>query len=136
MAATGQYRDARGYKVLDVDAGDVVSKAIGFQPTAVARVQEADRETAAMVALVRMREQEIAAEWAKGIAEGKASEAAIRAREKMAAWNEKNPEAPIRIKIGDVLKRARNMMLERSQRIEKTAPKEIRQEVGRRLREE
>ncbi len=133
MASTGIYTDQRGYKVLDVDGWDALSKGIGFQPTAVSQVQEADRTAQAMVARVRMAESEIAAKWAKGIAEGD-SDTIQEARDEVAEWNEKNPEAPIKIKLADVLKRAQKMRQSRAERIEKTAPKEVRAEVGRILR--
>lgn len=39
MAATGMYRDTKGYKVIDT----TLAKAIGLQPKSVAEVQEANR---------------------------------------------------------------------------------------------
>jgi hypothetical protein len=130
MAGAGQYQDDRGYKVVDTTGTDVLAKAIGFQPGAVAQVQDADRAAQQMVSLARTRESEIAMKWAKGIAQ-KDMGLQQEARRELADWNEKNPETPIRIKLQDVLKRARNMMLNRSVRIEKTAPKEVRQEARR-----
>src|SRR5205085_1926828 len=91
MAGSGQYKDDRGYKVLDVTAGDVIGKAIGFQPGAVAAVQEADSAARQMVSLVRTRESEIAQKWAQGIAE-KDPGNQQQARRELADWNEKNPE--------------------------------------------
>jgi N12 class adenine-specific DNA methylase len=130
MNASGQYKDERGYKVIDVTPGDVAAKAIGFQPGAVAKASEADRSAQQMVNLARMREGEIAAKWAKGIAE---RDQALQqeARRELADWNDKNPSTPIRIRLQDVLRRSRKMMQSRAQRIEGTAPKEVRQEARR-----
>jgi N12 class adenine-specific DNA methylase len=130
MAVTGEYRDTKGYKVLDVDGADAAAKAIGFQPRAVSIVQEGDRAAQQMAARARMREDEIARKWAKGFADGK-EDLKTEARAELQDWNEKNPEAPIKIKIGDVLKRAHKMRQSRAERIEKAAPKEVRQEARR-----
>lgn len=135
MAATGQYRDARGYKVMEVDAADAAAKAIGFQPGDVARVQQADRAAQVMVANARLREAEISAKWAQALVD-KDVAAQQEARKMVLDWNEKNPETPIKIRLGDVLKRAKNMQRTRAERIEKSAPKEVRQEARRLMREE
>jgi hypothetical protein len=42
MAATGMYRDTKGYKVIDTTLAEAAAKAIGFQPKSVAEVQEAN----------------------------------------------------------------------------------------------
>ncbi len=136
MATSGQYKDARGYKVMDVDGVDAAAKLIGFQPSAVARVQEADRETQSMVALTKLRESEIAGDWAKAVADGKPQEGRQRAQEQLEDWNSKNPETPIKIKLQDILRRAQNMRMNRSDRLEKTAPKEIRATVRERTQRE
>ena len=134
MSATGIYDDKRGYKVLDVTGADALAKGIGFNPSAVATVQEGDRQIQQMIALARMRESEIAAQWAKAIVDGDA-DGVIDAREAIALWNFRNPESPIRIRPQDVLKRARNMRKSRAERLESSAPKEVRSEVRRQLQE-
>ena len=132
MATSGKYKDERGYKVMDVDGYDALAKGIGFQPGDVAKVQASDRAVQSMVALTRLRESEISAEWAKAVAERDAA-GQQKARAKVQDWNEKNPMSPIKIRMGDILKRAKNMNMDRSERIAKTAPKEVRQEVRRQL---
>ena len=132
MASSGIYKDQRGYKVLDVDGYDALAKGLGFQPSDVSRVQEADRATQGMVGVVKLRESEIAAKWAKGIAENK-PDVVQEAREEIAAWNARNPATPIKIRPGDVLRRAQQMRMDRSERILKTTPKEVRAEAGRML---
>lgn len=133
MLSTGQYKNERGDKVIDTTTADAIFKGIGFQPGDVAQAQQADSAAQSMVALARMRESEIAAKWAKGLAE-RDQAAQQEARRDLAAWNEKNPNTPIRIRFQDILRRANTMNLSRSQRIEKSAPKEVRQEAGRIMR--
>jgi hypothetical protein len=132
MANTGMYRDQNGKKVIDVDGYDAAAKAIGFQPNDVARVQATDRQVAVMIALNKMREREIAGQWAQAIFE-KDPEGIVAARQALAAWNSANPESPIRINANQIKAQVQSMMLTRDQRLQKGAPKEIRGEVHRQL---
>ncbi len=134
MASSGIYKDQAGNKVMDVDAYDAMAKAVGFQPSAVAQVQEADRSARVMIDQARMRESEIAKQWAQAIAQGD-QDGQQAAREAIADWNSKNEATPIKIKLGDVLKRAKNLMLDRATRIEKAAPREVREEARRLMKE-
>lgn len=132
MATSGKYKDERGYKVMDVDGFDALAKSIGFQPGDVAQVQASDRAVQQMVALTRLRESEISAKWAAAVAERDPA-GQQEARAQVQDWNEKNPSTPIKIRMGDILKRAKNMNMDRSERIAKAAPKEIRATVRREL---
>lgn len=132
MATTGTYKDRAGKKVIDVDAYDSLMKGIGFQPSSVARVQEANRTAEQMKALNRMREAEIADQWAKGLVE-KDTDAVTAAREALRDWNRANPESPIRIVPAQIQKRVQSMTMDKATRIQKTAPKEIRAQVHREL---
>lgn len=135
MATTGIYRDAKGKKVLDVDGFDVAAKAIGFQPSDVARVQEATGLKQNLIAQNKMRESEIADLWALGVFE-KDQAKVVRAREALADWNEKNPSAQIRIQLPQIAKRVRALSEDKATRIAKTAPAEIRASVRRELAED
>lgn len=132
MANTGMYRDDRGRKVLDVDAYDAFAKAIGFQPNDVAQVQEGTFAAQKMISLNKITESEIAGRWAIGVFENDQKKVAA-AREEMLDWNRKNPESPIRINMGQVLKRVRAMRQSKEARIAATAPREIRASVRREL---
>lgn len=132
MANTGLYRDERGRKVLDVDGFDALAKAIGFQPSAVAQVQEGSYAAQRMIALNKITEADIAGRWAVGLFEGDQAKVAA-ARQAMLDWNRKNPESPIRINMGQVLKRVRAMRTSKEDRIAATAPREIRAAVRREL---
>lgn len=132
MATTGMYRDDKGRKVLDVDGYDALMKAIGFQPNDVAKVQQASAQVQQGIALNKMREGEIADQWAKALFErdlGKIAEA----REAMQAWNKANPESPIHITAAQLRKRVESMRQSKAQRLAKTAPREIRASVRREL---
>ena len=132
MAKMGMYRDAKGMKVLDTDAGDAMVKALGFQPTDVALRQDASFDVQRMIGVNRMRETEIANAWALGIFE-KDSEKVQAARENLREWNETNPESPIRINFRQIQQRVKNMNQTKAERIARTAPKEIRADVRREL---
>lgn len=134
MAETGMYRDDRGRKVLDTTGYEAAAKAIGFQPTDVARVQDATGMQQRMIALVKIRETEIADRWAQGIFEKNPDKVAA-ARAELLDWNTKNPEAPIRIAPNQVKKRVQTMSQDKTTRIAKTAPAEIRDSVRRELAE-
>ena len=133
MYATGIYKDERGRKVLDVDAYDAAIKFIGFQPNDVARVQQASQTAQKLISQVKVAEAAIADRWAKALAEGDA-DGVKAAREELRDWNRKNPETPIRIAPGQINKRVKAMRQDKSTRLEKTAPREIRNTVREELR--
>ena len=134
MASSGMYRDQAGRKVIDTDAYDAVAKAIGFQPNDVSKVQTATREVQQMVALNKMRETEIADQWAQAIFDNDPA-GKDAARQALEAWNRDNPESPIKITTAQLLKRLKAMREDKMTRIEHTAPKEIRATVHRELAE-
>jgi hypothetical protein len=132
MANMGMYRDQSGKKVIDTGMMDAAVKAIGFQPNDVKRVQDAGQEAMRMIGLNKMRETEIADEWAKGLFEKDTAKVQA-ARDDLAEWNSTNPESPIRIKFGQVIQRVKQMNLTKEQRLVKTAPVEIRATVRQEL---
>lgn len=125
MLETGEYKDTRGRKVEDVDAVDAAIKGFGFQPQGVASAARKAQMVRQDIAQVKDVESDIASIWAQGMSEKKPDEVK-RAREMLKDWNEKNPETPIRINLSQILKRVHEMKKERSTRLEKTAPKEMR----------
>lgn len=135
MATTGIYKDSKGKKVLDVDGFDAAMKAIGFQPADVSRVQEATGVQQNMIAQNKLQEGKIADMWAQGVAE-KDPAKVQRAKDKLAEWNENNPETPIRIQLPQIVKRVRALNEDKATRIAKTAPTEIRASVRRELAED
>lgn len=128
MAATGMYRDTKGYKVIDTTLAEAAAKAIGFQPKSVAEVQEANSFMQRSKSFYTQTSSEIKAQWADALF--RKDEAAVqRVRERLADWNRDNPEQPIVVKMPDVWKRVREMGKDRSDRIADTAPKALRQQM-------
>ena len=128
MAATGMYRDDKGYKVLDTSPAEAAMKAIGFQPASVAKVQEANFINQQAKNFYNMKAQEIRAKWARGIFE-KDQGIVAEARTDLEEWNRKNPEQRIVVSMPAVLKRVREMSKTKDQRIADTAPRAMRQQM-------
>jgi hypothetical protein len=125
MVATGQYRDTKGRKVVDATFSDAVIKAIGFQPQTVATEQREIGMNQQDINLARNVEASIAQTWADGIVEQDTDKVA-KARDRLATWNEKNPDTPIRITPDQVRRRAREMRKSKAERQMRAAPKELR----------
>ena len=85
-----------------------------------------------MIGLNKMRESEIADKWALGMFEKNPAKVED-ARNYFKTWNADNPSSPIRINFGQIIKRVQKMNETKTQRIAKTAPREIRETVRREL---
>lgn len=125
MASTGTYDDTHGRRVTDASTLDALVKAIGFQPSSVAGVQRVKGQEMQDIALVKLVKSSIAEIWAVGIRDRDAAKTA-RAREMIAEWNSKNPESTITIPTGSVMRRVKQMNMTAQDRMERTAPKEMR----------
>ncbi len=128
MAATGSYRDAKGYKVLDTNMLEAALKSIGFQPNSVATVQEANGINQQKKGFYTLTAQDISAKWAAGLHE-KDPEMVKDARAMITDWNEKNPDQPMRVSIPGIIRRAREMSKSKDERIADTAPKAMRAQM-------
>ena len=128
MAASGIYKDAKGYKVIDTTLDEAIAKAIGFQPKSVAEVQEANSFMQRSKSFYIQTSNDIKAQWAQAVFE-KDDAALQRVRDRLAAWNRNNPDQPIVVKIPDVMKRVREMGKDRTARIADTAPKALREQM-------
>ncbi|WP_287914171.1 PLxRFG domain-containing protein [Comamonas sp.] len=128
MAASGIYKDTKGYKVIDTSLDEALWKAIGFQPRSVAEVQESNSFMQRAKSFYTQTSNDIRAQWAKALFE-KDEAGVVRVRERLAQWNAQNPDQPIRINMPDIWKRARQMGKDRTARIADTAPTAIRQQM-------
>jgi hypothetical protein len=128
MAATGMYKDTKGYKVIDTTLDEAIAKAIGFQPKSVAEVQEANSFMLRSKSFYTQTSSDIKAQWAQALF-SKDEDALERVRERLAAWNRDNPDQPIVVKMPDIWKRVREMGKDRTQRIADTAPKALRNQL-------
>ena len=132
MATMGMYRDTKGRKVIDVDGWEAAVKALGFQPASVKRIQDATGTQQGLIAQNKLRETEIADKWAAGRIERNPAKVE-EAKAELAEWNRKNPQSPIKIDQAQINRRVQQAMMDKAKRLEKTAPKEIRQSVKQEL---
>ena len=128
MAASGMYKDTKGYKVIDTTLAEAVAKAVGFQPKSVAEIQEANSFMQRSKSFYSLTSSDIKAQWADALFR-KDEGALARVRERLAAWNQNNPEQPIVVKMPDVLKKVREMGKDRTDRIADNSPKALRQQM-------
>ncbi len=128
MAASGMYKDSKGYKVIDTTLDEAILKAIGFQPRSVAEVQESNSFMQRSKSFYIQTSSDIKAKWAQALFDKDAA-GVERARERVQEWNRKNPDQPIRINMPDIWKRVAQMGKDRTDRIADTAPKALRQQL-------
>jgi hypothetical protein len=125
MAQTGQYRDFKGRKVIDTTGADVLFKAIGIQPGDVAQAQARASDVRQDVALHSVVETSLADRWARGVIDND-PDAVQKAIRDLLAWNIRNPEQRIAITPDQIRRRVREATMERSVRLTRSSPKEIR----------
>lgn len=129
MYADGIYTNARGYKVMDVTAGDAALKAIGLQPAKVASESRAASAQYEMNALLTKTKAEITEQMALGQFENDKAKIQ-KARERLASWNEKNPEAKIVLNGQAIRKRVTEMRKDRADRLVRSTPRELRAQAA------
>jgi len=134
MYQTGMYRDQKGRKVIDVDGYDALVKAIGFQPRAVAQVQEANATQQDLIAQNKLMKRELADSMAAAVFE-RDLEKQQDVRNRMLDWNRTNPHSPVTIDMAGVRRRVIAMRQSKAERVEKSAPKAIRGDVRAALQE-
>lgn len=129
MWTTGEARDTLGRKVMDADEVDGLMKFIGFQPQAIARESEKIQMIRRSEQLAKNVEGEIASAWARAIVD-KDPDGVADARAKLAAWNEDNPDSPIRIKMQQIIQRAKKLREDRASRFITSVSPERRRAVA------
>jgi hypothetical protein len=129
MMASGNYKDARGYKVDDVTAAESFGKMLGFQPGSIAKETRKMMDEMQDKSLTVAMEGVIADKWARGVFE-KDYKQVLEARRTLKAWNDNNPETPIVIKPVQIATRVKNMNKTRAERFLGTVPKEMRKNVA------
>lgn len=134
IAGTGEVRDALGRKVIDADITDTFFQTIGFNPAAKAEAGRKAFEVNELIGYHKRTESNIVAQMARGIAD-RDQEVIDDAREKLMDWNRNNPDAPILINSRQIQQRIRQLQMERSGRVVKLAPPELRRRVTEALEE-
>jgi hypothetical protein len=128
MATTGEARDMAGRKIIEASAVDAFVQAIGFQPATKGKIQRSTYEIRELIGYHRMVERGIVIDWARGVADGDRDKIAA-ARRRLEEWNANNHDLPIRINMKQIWMQVRQLKMEKTGRIEKTAPREIRRQV-------
>jgi len=128
MAATGEYRDPRGRLVQKVDGGDVIAKAIGFQPAEIAAGNRRMREVQADIDIVKTKQEEVNGKYARAIVD-KDQGAMEEVRAEIRDWNQKNPDLRIKFNMSAIQQRVKQARLTKEARFIKSAPQQIRQQV-------
>lgn len=128
MAATGEYRDTRSRLVQKVDGGDVIAKAIGFQPAEIAAGNRRMREVQADIDIVKTKQEEVNGKYARAIVD-KDQGAMEEVRAEIRDWNQKNPDLRIKFNMSAIQQRVKQARLTKEARFIKSAPQQIRQQV-------
>jgi hypothetical protein len=128
MAQTGQYRDMKGKKVADASMADAVIKGIGFQPTAVAEQQQRTRMLQEDIDTVKYQQEQFNRRYADAMRD-QDQDALGKVREDLAAWNENNPDLPIKLNMSAIRSRIKQAALSKEDRFVKGAPKQMRQQL-------
>ncbi|MGZ5583294.1 MAG: DUF7178 family protein [Usitatibacter sp.] len=146
MIRTGTYRDDKGRSVVKTDKLDAAIKLLGFQPSVVAKEQRKLQVLTEQLDLQKVAEKDFTERIAKAVGDAamvdtpKAEAAADREIEQTMAdverWNTRNPDTPVSITSSQIRKRVQEMMLERSTRLLKSAPREMRGIIGSHLNPE
>ena len=129
MASRGYATDAIGRKTVETTRTDAAIKGIGFNPTVVADRTRVSMPIQQDIALAKKTETSIVHAWAQAIVDGDQGEAKAQA-ERLAEWNKDNPDSFIRINPSQIRDKVRQLTTEKSTRITKSAPKEIRGRIG------
>ena len=126
MMETGEYRDSKDRKVMDVDGVDAAMKALSFQPAQIARESAKMSENRQSEMLAKAVEGEITDAWARAMVDGDA-QTQEGARQRLLDWNKKNPDMPIRVNRAQIATKAKKMRQSRAERYIKTVAPERRQ---------
>ena len=122
---TGMYRDRRGRNVTEADPLDAALKAIGLQPSVVARAQRDIGMQIEARNLYRAVKEEITDAWAQAQFQGDA-EGVKKARDAMRKWNESNPDSRIIVLPQTIQQRVRQMRLSKADRTVANTPRPLR----------
>ena len=132
---TGEYRDTKGNLVTELGVAGSAAKMLGFQPNNVADVGEMNFSLQRKKAFYNKAAEEVRDQWARGILEDDKAKVDA-ARERMARWNENNPEFMMKIRMPDIMKRVRNMRKHKVDLIIDSSPRHMRQGMREKLADE
>ena len=128
MATTGEYRDVSGRKVMEATGGDAIVKAIGFQPSEIARESRAMNLRRADIEIHNAKADELNGKIARAIVD-KDPEARAEAMKELRQWNLDNPELRIKYNPVAIKQRVNKMRATRMERFIKATPQTMRSEM-------
>jgi len=132
MWVNGEARDTKDRRVMATDELDAMVKMIGFNPAPIARESQRMGMIRRTEQLAKNVEGEIAADWARAVAD-RDTEAVAEARQRLADWNERNPDARIAITGRQIMARVKKLRQDRAQRFITSASPERRRAVAEEL---
>jgi hypothetical protein len=133
MWETGEYRNTRDQKVMDVSKVDAILKGVGFQPGEVAKQSALVNDVQRSKQLAINVEAEIVGKWAQGLNDNRPEKVA-EARQMLADWNANN-DARMKFSMQSVINKVRSMRQTPQERLLKTAPPELRTQLRDRLQQ-
>lgn len=128
MAVSGSGHDRYGRTTVPVSVPEAITKAIGFNPSRIAKESDIKGEQMQDINLLRVKKTAILNQWVNGILTKDENEIA-KAREKMQDWNEKNPQLAIRITPQSLRAKILAARATSKQRFLKSVPKEQRRRM-------
>jgi hypothetical protein len=133
MWNTGKYTDTSG-RIIDknVTAGEAITKAVGFHPERLAKMQRTISTNMDDIAIQRTKESEFAGRIASAVNDKDSAEVR-RIRQEQREWNADNPDYKIFITPAQIRQRVRELRMTREERLIKSTPKELRGQVKREL---
>jgi len=129
MGRRGYARDMAGRKTVEVTPAEAVIKGVGFNPTVIADKSRASMPLQQDIQLAKKREASIVQSWAQAAVDNDPQEVKAQAK-RLADWNRDNPDTPIRITPDQIHNKVKLLTTDKSSRITKTAPKEMRGRIG------
>lgn len=125
MLATGTYRDDKKNRVIDTTVAEGVMKMLGFHPASVALLNATSGDVIQAVSFAKLVKEELSDRMAQAMADGD-EDARQLVREEVDAWNERNPDTPIKLDRVGLLRRMKERRATKAERIERAAPKNMR----------
>jgi hypothetical protein len=125
MWQTGEYRNARGAKVGEVNKLESVGKGLGFQPQSIASKNRAIRAGLQDVTVQKDTQAMFVNQYARAVRDNDEKEQA-RIMQKIEEWNQKNPEVEVVLTRESVVNAIRSMNLDAEGRLLKSTPRRMR----------
>jgi hypothetical protein len=129
MWNTGEYRNAKGAKIGNVNGFEAVGKGLGLQPSAIALKNRAVRAGLQDVTVQKDMQSMFLNQYVRAERDNDTEEMK-RISEKVDEWNAKNPEAEVRLTAKNIIPARKNLSMDLETRSLKSAPKRMRGDLA------